>query len=101
MGRGELEGRGEQKLENFLKNSSFPCRVEVFQSRKKKSDLKSRVFTNSTFFPRRVGLTYQQQQNNSTERGACLTSLTSMTVHFLQYRFVVEFKITIHRAQVI
>ena len=39
------------------KNSTFfPCRVEVFQSRKKKSDLKSRVFTNSTFFPCRVGL---------------------------------------------
>ena len=47
---------GLSKLENFLKNSSFPCRVEVFQSRKKKSDQKSRVFTNSTFFPCRVGL---------------------------------------------
>ena len=55
------------KTRVLSKNSSFqvakvdnltflPRRVEVFQSRKKKSDLKSRVFTNSTFFPRRVGL---------------------------------------------
>ena len=60
---------GLSKLENFLKNSSFPCRVEVFQSRKKKSDLKSRVFTNSTFFPCRVGLSKWRSQGRGGKSG--------------------------------